>query len=409
MERMAEVVPEADWQSLQHFLSQSSWAWKPVFQRVAEAMNELLGGTVESCLILDETGIPKKGTKSVGVARQYCGALGKVDSCQVGVFAGLAKGSAVGLVNARLYLPNEWVKSSKRCRLAGVPEEEQTLRTKPELALEMVRELRSWGVGFHWIAADSVYGQDPALLRGLEDRGEMFVVDVNKSQPVYLDDPGPSPATSQGRSKAAKLVAGAPKQTLESWACAQPEDAWQRIWIRHTTKGRLYLEALHRRVWLWDGREERARCWHALVTREVDQPGVIKYALSNAPVSTPVARLAQMQRQRFWIERAFQDAKQDAGLDEYQARGWKAWHHHMALVMMAMLFILQERQKHGQTHPLMSSTDIKILLTQVLPRRDITTEEVVRQMEIRHRQRQASIDAAYARKGPPGGLLAGNG
>lgn len=105
-----------------------------------------------------------------------------------------------------------------------------------------------------------------------------------------------------------------------------------------------------------------------------------------------------MQRQQYWIERAFQDAKNDAGLGEYQARGWKAWHHHMALVLMATLFVLEQKLKNQEVHPLLNSTDIKILLTQFLPRRDPTAEEVIRQMEIRHQQRQASIDSAYRRQ-----------
>ena len=119
MERMAEAVPQADAQALQHFLSQSEWDWNPVMAQVATQADALLGGTADSCLILDETTIPKKGTKSVGVVRQWCGALGKVDNCQLGVFACLSRGQDVTLVDARLYLPKEWIRSPKRCRRAG--------------------------------------------------------------------------------------------------------------------------------------------------------------------------------------------------------------------------------------------------------------------------------------------------
>lgn len=400
MERMAEVVPEANEQSLQHFLSHSDWDWRPVTAQVAKQADELLGGTAESCLVIDETGIPKKGRKSVGVARQWCGQLGKLDNCQVGVFAGLAQGHRVSLVEARLYLPKEWIRSPKRCRRAGIPDGDRVAKSKPELALEMVRSVREQGARFQWVAADSVYGNDPSLLRALDDSGETFVVDVQRAQPVYLEDPQPTVparASSTGRPRS-RRVAQTKKSKLHEWLQAQPESAWQRVWVRHSTRGQLRVEVLHRRVWLWDGREEVARCWHAFASREVNSPSTLKWGLSNAPEETSPQRLAQMQRQRYWIERAFQDAKSEAGMGEYQARGWKAWHHHMALVMMAMLFVLQQRCEHEETHPLLSSADVKRLLAHFLPRQDATAEEVIRQMEFRHRQRKASIESAYRRE-----------
>lgn len=168
--------------------------------------------------------------------------------------------------------------------------------------------------------------------------------------------------------------------------------------LRESTRGQLRVEVLHRRVWLWNGREEQARHWHLIIRREIGKPEEIKYSLSNAPADTPPARLAQMQGQRYWIERQFEDAKGEAGLDHYQARGWIAWHHHMALVAMAMLFMLEERQLQHANYPLLSCADIEILLAQFLPRRNRDPNELVRQMEVRHRKRQASIDSAYRKQ-----------
>jgi len=135
-----------------------------------------------------------------------------------------------------------------------------------------------------------------------------------------------------------------------------------------------------------------------IVRREIDDPTEIKYSLSNAAADTPAPRLAFMQGQRYWIERALQQGKQDVGLGDYQVRGWRGWHHHMTLVMMAMLFLLEERQLHQQTRPLLSGRDIRALLNHFLPRRDTTLEEVLRQMEVRHRKRQAAIDSAYRKQ-----------
>jgi len=151
---MAEIVPDTDAQALHHFLAHSPWDARALMNQVARDVNSLLGGDQDSCLLLDETCFPKKGKKSVGVARQWMGRQGKTDNCQVAVFAALARGKAVSLIDAELYLPQEWVKDPERCTAAGVPEERQVLKTKPFLALELVQRARRNGVQFSWITAD---------------------------------------------------------------------------------------------------------------------------------------------------------------------------------------------------------------------------------------------------------------
>lgn len=391
VERMAEVVPGTDAQALHHFLSHSPWEARPVMDQVARDLDSLLGGDQDTCLLLDETGIPKKGTKSVGVARQWLGIEGKTDNCQVAVGAALVRGRWVGMLDAELYLPKEWVEDAERCAAAGVPEDRRKLRTKPTLALEMVQRARANGVRFAWVAADGTYGQDRALLRALDDAHETFVVDVHCDQPMFLEEP---PARDQSAE-----VEGAPQPIrVDRWVEQQPADAWQKHWVRHSTQGELHVEALHRRVWVYEGRDESPRQWHLIVTREEGAPETVKYSFSNAPEETSVQRLAYMQRQRYWVERLFQEAKNEAGLDEYQTRSWRAWYHHVALVMMAMLFLLRERIEQTEDLPLLSTRDVKILLARFLPRRDADPEEVIRQMQRRHRQRQASIDSAYRRQ-----------
>ena len=400
MERMAEVVPESDEQALQHFLSNSNWDERAVLDQVALEADALLGGSSESALLIDESGISKKGNKSVGVARQWNGRLGKVDNCQVGVYAALSCGSRSTLIDTRLYLPSSWVENKARCATAGVPKQARRAKSKPELALEMVRYNRRLGVRFRWVGMDGLYGKDPALLRSLEGDGETFVADVHKDQHMYLEDPKPIvPVSLPGRGRRRnKRVAQTEKVRVDDWAKSQPSSAWTRLTLRDSTKGELRVEVLHRRVWLWNGTEAQARHWHLIVRREIKARDDIKYSLSNAPAQTSSQRLAQMQGQRYWVERSFQDGKSQAGLDHYQARGWKAWHHHMALVMMAMLFMLKQRIAHQDEFPLLSCADIETLLAHFLPRRDVGVDEVIRQMEARHRKRQASIDFAYAKQ-----------
>jgi SRSO17 transposase len=400
MERMEEVVPDCDYQSLQHFLSDSAWDARAVLDQVAVEADRHLGGAEDSCLLLDESSFQKKGEKSVGVARQWSGRLGKVENCQVAVFAALAQGSSSTLIDTRLYLPKEWVEDRRRCIAAGVPAPEIILKSKADLAFEMVLRARQNGVRFSWVGSDSGYGKDPSFLRRLADHGEVFVAEVHRDQQIYLEDPAPRVPERKvpaGR-QPTRLEAQSASERVDAWAKAQSPERWRPVVVRPGAKGQLRVEALHGRAWLWDGNEQKARLWHVVATREIGSPDKIKYALSNAPEATSLERLVQMQRQRFWIERSFEDGKSASGLADYQVRGWRAWHHHMALVMMAMLFMLEERLLHQQSHPLLSCSDIEVLLAHFLPRRDATMEEVVRQMEARHQARQKAMESAYRRQ-----------
>lgn len=397
VQRIAEVVPGTDAQALHHFLSCSPWDARAVMDQVARGVNELLGGDRDSCLLLDETCFAKKGKKSVGVARQWMGLQGKTDNCQVAVFAALARGTSVGLIDTELYLHQEWIKDPARCEAAGVPAERRVLETKPMLALKLVQRARHNGVRFSWIAADGTYGQDRALLRAFDDAGETFLVDVHSDQQVFLQEPHGS-GSGRRRRKGKPEDSQLKSLRVDEWAAQRPAEAWQEVWIRHSTKGELRINALWSRVWILEGKDQQARCWHLVVTREPGAPDKLKYSLSNAAPSISLQRLVYMQRQRYWVERAFQEAKNEAGMGDYQARSWRAWHHHMALVLMALLFLLRERHLQKDALPLLSATDVKILLARLLPRRDLDPKEFMRQLHARHRQRQAAIDSAYRRQ-----------
>lgn len=396
MERMEEHVVGADDQALQYMLTEAKWDDKAVMGQVAQDANQLLGGN-GSYLLVDESAFGKKGQHSVGVARQWNGRLGKVDNCQVGVFAALGRDTLATLIDYRLYLPEKWCEDKQRCDKAGIPESYQQFKTKSELALEMVKHQRLQGIQFDWVGADGGYGKEPAFLRGLEDMGETFVVDVHKDQLIYLEDPQPIIPEKKGvRGKSPSCYqAQTPAIRVDRWKESQLEENWQRIKLRDSTKGKLLVEILHQRVWLWDKKEAAARQWHLIVRREINSHETCKYTLSNAPTETSTQQLAQMQGHRFWVEQAFRNGKSESGMADCQARKWSSWHHHMALVSMAMLFMVEERELHREEIPLLSCHDIESLLRSYLPRRDIDPDEIVRQMEKRHRRRQASIDYAF--------------
>ncbi len=216
------------------------------------------------------------------------------------------------------------------------------------------------------------YGEDPFFLRFLDQMHEIFIMDVHKNQQIYLEDPDPKvpkPKSEKSR-KPTKLKAQTDPIRVDKWASQQPAEAWQRRYARDTTKGKLLVDILHKRVWLWDGKEHKALCWHLVIRREVGA-SKIKYSLSNAHEETSLERFVYMQAQRYWIERSFQDAKTHCGLGDYQAKKWRSWHHHMAMVMMAMLFMLEERLFYKGSYPLLSCSDIVSILCYFLPNRAI--------------------------------------
>lgn len=165
MQRMEEIVPDSNEQSLQHFLSNSPWDDRGVMDQVALDVDAEIGGHEDTMLLIDESGLPKKGEESVGVARQWCGQLGKVDNCQVAVFAALGRGERASLVDARLYLPKVWTNDKARCHKAGVPEHARAYRSKHELALDIVEHALELGLRFEWVAVDAFYGENGSLLR----------------------------------------------------------------------------------------------------------------------------------------------------------------------------------------------------------------------------------------------------
>ena len=407
LERIEERIPETSYDPLQYFLSDADWDWYPIHDQIAADADSLLGGHGDSALYIDETGIPKKGKMSVGVSRQWCGQLGKTDNCQVAVFATLGCGRFSTPIDTRLYLPESWTDDKKRCLKAKVPIDEIIFKTKHEQALEMIFHARKSGIRFNWVGFDGFYGSNPEFLRVLSDSNETFMADVHKNQHVYLEDPQPivPKAISKRGRKPTKLKAQTASIRVDKLVEEQPGDAWKRIKVRETTKGKLIVDILHKTVWLWDEKEKNARRWHLIVRREVDSPNEIKYSVSNAAPETSMKRLAFMQAQRYWVERPFQDAKNECGMGEYQARGWLSWYHHMTMVMMAMLFMIEQRLHHQPEIPLLSCADITTLLKSILPRRDVSEGEILRQLDIRHEKRQASIDYARKKQADSGVLL----
>jgi SRSO17 transposase len=395
MDRMAEVVPDSKSRNLQQFVTHSKWDHRDVIDHVARDVDGLLGDKVNASLLIDESGFAKQGKESVGVSRQWLGRLGKVDNGQVAVFGALANDQYVCPVDVRLYLPREWTDDPKRCQRGGVPKDERSFRKKTELALKVVRHAREKGLRYGWVGADAGYGKGPGFCLALDEMGETFVVDLHSDFQVYLENPKPYLPQKSNKARRPFTNYQSDQKGIEVKALLDslPAERWKTVTLRKTTRGMLRVRICRVGVYVWDGESEKVKSWTLVATKSLGKNADTKISLTNAPKEATLKRLGWMQRQRYWVERAFEDAKSECGMADYQVRKWSAWHHHMALVLMAMLFMLCERIRHKDTHPLLSCADIEELLAHFLPRRDVTEEEVIFQLEQRHRQRQKAIES----------------
>jgi SRSO17 transposase len=391
MERMGESIPEAKHENLQNFLSDSPWEAAGVWKWVGQRADKHLGGKAYSMLLIDESGQSKKGDQSVGVARQYNGRLGKLDNCQVGVYAALAHGSRAALVGARLFLPKEWIDDPDRCQKAGVPNEEMRFRTKLELAQELVAEAVGNGLRFKWVGFDSFYGRDQGLLCELEDLGHGVVADVPADMLIWESRPQAQerPAPEKGGAQRVDKIAA-------RW---REKSAGKEVKLRTGENGPVAVRVWARLVWWWAKGQDKPRQWWLVVSEEKD--GTLKYTLCNASATATVQELAHLQGQRHFIERSFEDGKSHLGMGQYQVRKWRAWQHHMALVGLAHLFVLEERVEHRIKTPLLSARDVVEMLDWYF-RGQRSQHAVETALRARHTRRAKLAAAALrrARKSP---------
>ena len=278
--RIGEDVEASNYQGMQQLISDSPWSEEAVMEQVAREADGLLGGHRHSALYLDETSFVKKGDASVGVQRQYCGRLGKLENCQVGVFGCLGREQRAALVDYRLFLPEAWVEDAARCEKTKIPAAQRRHRTKAELALEIVQQSRERGLRFAWVGGDEVYGNNKALTDALEDRGETFLMDVACSRQLYETDPSLHRPKIGRPGKGGRVPRPEVRvQTVKQWTekCFAAES--RPLTVRETTRGALRARLWVKALWQWDGKSGPARPRLLIVRQEED--GTFKYSLSN--------------------------------------------------------------------------------------------------------------------------------
>jgi SRSO17 transposase len=340
-------------QSLHHLVADAPWNDQELLEQVRQQVLPAMQKSVPVVAwIIDDTGFPKQGTHSVGVARQYCGQLGKSDNCQTAVSLSVSTWNASLPIAWRLYLPEVWCQDAERCRQAGVPEG-IAFQTKPEIALEQIRQAMERQVPVGVVLADTGYGKGTQFRTALTELGLQYIVGIESNATVWEpgQQPLPAPPRKPGRGAVPKRLRRAPDHqpiSVKQLALALPSSAWKDIGWRQGNHGTLRsrfaavrVRPAHRDEKLTEPRPEE---WLLLEwPKEASEP--TKYWMSNLPVQTSLKPLVKLAKHRWVIERDYEELKQELGLGHYEGRGWRGFHHHATLCIAAYGFLVAERNR----------------------------------------------------------------
>jgi SRSO17 transposase len=348
-ENLAEAIEDVTVRELQRFLTESPWPTAPIIDRLQATVGAHLNDP-DGVFVFDESGFPKQGRHSVGVARQYCGRLGKVANCQVGVFLAYVSRLGHALVDARLSLHATWTDDRERCQRAGVPAE-VSYQSKAAIALSLWQQARASGhLTARWTTGDEEYGKVPWLRDAIDAVGDWYVFEVPSLTPIFTQPVASGLPAWSGRGRPPtreRRYPGEPTASPVAAVAAQvPPSWWQPLTVGDGAQGPRQYQFVGLHVWeSRDGLPGRA-CW-LILRRNLDGSDLKAY-LSNAPADTPLAIMGRVGAWRWPIETELQTGKSQLGLDEYEVRSWAGWHHHVTLCLLANLFLLELQQAGGE-------------------------------------------------------------
>jgi SRSO17 transposase len=338
------LLGEKKVKALQRFMALSSWEVEELGKRHRQEAAKTLSET-NGVFSVDGCDFPKKGSESVGVARQYCGRLGKVDNCQAGVFVGYSSSKGHALLDRRLFLPERWFTSEyqerwKKCRIP----QNTTFKTKPELALELIQGMHREGLfGGRWVTGDDFFGRNPTFRQGLP-KELLYLLDVPCDTRVWKKRPEVViPEKTAGRRAKPYLKPGEPKAMPVSELIKDPSLRWQTVTVAEGARGPIRARVARLRVVLSEEGFPGEDLW--LFIRQTHSDGQTKYLISNAPEELPLKEMVRVSGLRWPIEQCFQEGKSEIGMDHYEHRSWNAWHRHMTFVFLAQLFLIRIRER----------------------------------------------------------------
>jgi len=369
--------------AMQGFITASPWETQDVFAELQAVFAEELvpttsQGSIGTVGVIDESGFVKAGSESCGVGVQWCGRLGKTQNCQVGVFLIGVTPGGTALLDAQLFLPEEWIKDSGRRKKTRVPPGVK-FRSKPQIASEMIRRTRALGkVRLDWIVADALYGDSGEFLDALEAMGQRYLVEVKKNTLVWTVDPATLPGATPGPKRRKKLGSYRYREVLSvrEIAAAVPAESWRMLKLREGAKGPLVCEFVALRVWAMRHNRPGPAIW-LLLRRSLEQTAEVKYYVSNAGAETPWEQMAQVSGGRWYVEEFFEDGKMHLGMADYETRSWTSWHHHMALVGLAHLYVTLTKREMKRGTPELTLDMALGLLRSAFARPKLSEEDAI--------------------------------
>jgi len=358
--------------AMQAFMAESPWDTISVLNAHQQLVAQTLGED-DGVLLIDESGLPKQGQQSVGVAPQYCGALGKVANCQVGVYVGYASRKGYTLLEGQLFAPECWFADDHVSlrQQVGMPSD-LTFLTKPQLAVTLVQRIVKRGtLPLRWVAADALYGDSPAFRDDITALGLWYFTEVACSLLIWRRHPALiiPPWSGKGRKprrQQLKTPANQPYR-VDELLKRLPKTAWVRGVVKEGSKGPIVCDFAFVRVTEARQGLPGPRLW-LIIRRNVTDPSEVKFYLSNAPEEIEMATLVRMCGMRWPIETIFEESKGEVGMDHYELRGWRGWHHHMVMVMLAHHFLVWIRVHWQDRAPALTLYQVRLLLVSVLPK-----------------------------------------
>jgi len=366
---IARRLGEKNERAMQNFIGASPWDDQSMVVEHQQVAQETLGHP-EGCVIMDGSGVARKGTESAGIARQYCNETGKIDNCQVGIYLAYSSSKGYTLLDRRLYLPEKWFTDeyAPRWQRCGIPEDTPFL-THQELAWEMLEGVNQRGVvTFQWVLGDEEFGRDTKLLDKVAGIGKRYFMEVPADTRVWLERPETEIPAWKGKGRkptGRQLVEGEPPSQRVDGLSLPPE-GYERYTLHEGSKGPLVADVACMRVVASRDGLPGPEVW--LVIRHDVLSGEWKYFLSNAPVETHQAQFAWLSAARWPVEKSIEDCKDELKMNQYAMRSWLGWYHHMTLIMIAHLFLVTLQQYLGEQVPALTVPQARMLLEAVLPR-----------------------------------------
>jgi len=324
---LAEVLGLSDAHPLQRVLREAKWQAKSVRRQLRQVVAQAMGSE-QGIGVIDESSFVKWGDKSAGVSRQYCGRIGKIENCQVGVYLGYVTARSAAFLDCQLYLPQSWCDDRERCRAAQIPDEIR-FQTKPQIAQTMLAQAGDEGVAMQWVVGDTLYGNSPHLRQAIHQADRYYVLAIGSHHHV-------------------QQIPAEQDLTLQTLVHDLPKQNWERLCFRVGEKGLICYEWQAVRVQMKN--DTIGEQW-LLIQRSLSDSPQYKFYLSNAPSDTEIVDLVAVALSRHPIEELFEEAKSEVGMADYEVRHWHSWHRHMTLVMLAhtWLKLIQHQQREKKS------------------------------------------------------------